>query len=206
MSKKNSRRRTRNVLLIVSMMLVVAMASVGGTLAWLTAQTDSVTNTFTAGDINIELKEHDYDPATKLLTTTEVVAESDYKIVPGTNLPKDPFVRVKANSEACWLFVEVTESDNWLTKMTYELDTGWTKLETTDGKDVYYREVAATATSDVEVNILKDKTVKVPDTITKTELNALNGAKPTLSFKAYAIQKENVDTATDAWTKISTAE
>lgn len=206
MSKKNSRRRTRNVLLIVSMMLVVAMASVGGTLAWLTAQTDSVTNTFTAGDINIELKEHDYDPATKSLTTTEVVAESDYKIVPGTNLPKDPFVRVKANSEACWLFVEVTESDNWLTKMTYELDTGWTKLETTDGKDVYYREVVATATSDVEFNILKDKTVKVPDTITKTELNALNGAKPTLSFKAYAIQKENVDTATDAWTKISTAE
>lgn len=206
MSKKNSRRRTRNVLLIVSMMLVVAMASVGGTLAWLTAQTDSVTNTFTAGDINIELKEHDYDPAAKSLITTEVVAESDYKIVPGTNLPKDPFVRVKANSEACWLFVEVTESDNWLTKMTYELDTGWTKLETTDGKDVYYREVVATATSDVEFNILKDKTVKVPDTITKTELNALNGAKPTLSFKAYAIQKENVDTATDAWTKISTAE
>lgn len=206
MSKKNSRRRTRNVPLIVSMMLVVAMASVGGTLAWLTAQTDSVTNTFTAGDINIELKEHDYDPAKKSLTTTEVVAESDYKIVPGTNLPKDPFVRVKANSEACWLFVEVTESDNWLTKMTYELDAGWTKLGTTDGKDVYYREVVATATSDVEFNILKDKTVKVPDTITKTELNALNGAKPTLSFKAYAIQKENVDTATDAWTKISTAE
>ena len=45
---------------IVSLVLVFALAlalGIGGTVAWLTAQTQSVVNTFTIGDINIELDE-----------------------------------------------------------------------------------------------------------------------------------------------------
>ena len=80
-----------------------------------------VKNTFTVGDINIGLTE----------TTT------DYKMVPGNTIAKDPTVTVKAESEACWLFVKVTESENLDTFITYAIAEGWTKLQ--DG--VYYREV-----------------------------------------------------------------
>lgn len=74
-------------------MLVVGCA-VGGTIAWLTATTEPVVNTFTYGKIKIELTE---------TTGTE------YKIIPGVNISKDPKVTVKADSEACWLFVKVAE-------------------------------------------------------------------------------------------------
>lgn len=86
----------KKVLSIVAVVLVLCCA-IGGTLAWLTDKTDPVVNTFTVGDINIELKE----------TTT------NYKMVPGNTITKDPKVTVKANSEACWLFVKVEKSSNF---------------------------------------------------------------------------------------------
>lgn len=215
MSKKNSRRRTRNVLLIVSMMLVVAMASVGGTLAWLTASTDSVTNTFTAGDINITLQEHDYEPSTNTLDTTAdtVIANADYKVVPGVAMPKDPYVTVKANSEACWLFVKVEEK-NWNTGLTYSFDdviTGtsdynganhvqWTKLDSVNG--VYYITVDAT-TADVNYNILKDCKVNASTDLTKATLQGFKTNAPQLVFTAYACQQAEVSTAADAWAKLN---
>ena len=42
-------KNTKNLLVIVAMMLLVAMVSVAGTVAWLTAQTNIVSNTFTVG-------------------------------------------------------------------------------------------------------------------------------------------------------------
>ena len=209
--KRNARRRTRNLLLIVSMMLVVAMASVGGTLAWLTASSGTVTNTFSVGDINLELKEHDYVNGA-LDTSKTVTSESDYKIVPGVDLPKDPFVTVLPESEACWLFVKVDET-NKLSGMTWNIDDGattnmasgitsvaWTKLS----EGVYYTEVsAANAKTGISYNILADCTVDVSDAITKTDLANYKTNKPTLSFTAYAVQKEGVADAATAWAKVA---
>ena len=93
--------KKKTLALVLALTLLVA-GVVGGTLAWLTAQTAEVKNTFTVGDINIGLTE----------TTT------DYKMVPGNTIAKDPTVTVKANSEACWLFVKVTESENLDTFIT----------------------------------------------------------------------------------------
>ena len=44
---------------VVALVLVLCCA-VGGTLAWLTDTTDPVTNTFTVGDIDIDLTESDH--------------------------------------------------------------------------------------------------------------------------------------------------
>ncbi|MDD6142534.1 MAG: hypothetical protein PUD16_03425 [bacterium] len=209
--KRNARRRTRNVLLIVSMMLLVAMASVGGTLAWLTASSGTVTNTFSVGDINLELKEHDYVNGA-LDPNKTVTSESDYKIVPGVDLQKDPFVTVLPESEACWLFVKVDET-NKLSGMTWNIDDGattnmasgitsvaWKKLS--DG--VYYTEVsAADAKAGISYNILADCIVDVSDAITKTALASYKTNKPTLSFTAYAVQKEGVADAATAWAKVA---
>ena len=173
----------KKVLSIVAVVLVLCCA-IGGTLAWLTDRTNPVVNTFTVGDINIELTE----------TTT------NYKMVPGNTISKDPKVTVKANSEACWLFVKVEKSSNFDNFMTYEMADGWTALPGVAG--VYYREVAATTTA-TEFSVLKDNSVLVKNTVTKADLNALTqNTFPTLTFTAYAVQKDNVADAATAWGKL----
>lgn len=168
----------------LAVLALVACMTAGATLAWLTAKTSSVTNTFTYGDINIELKE----------TTGE-----SYKMVPGNTIAKDPKVTVKANSEACWLFVKVEKSTNFDEFMTYGIADGWTKLDGVDG--VYYREVDS-PTDDTVFDVLKDNSVTVKTTVTKEQFNSLT-SNPTLTFTAYACQKDNVSTATQAWNLVN---
>lgn len=189
--------------LVVAMLAVTLLigCAIGGTVAWLTDKTTAVVNTFTYGDINITLSE---------------TTGNDYKIIPGVNITKDPKVTVKANSEDCWLFVKVEEA-NWPTfmeangttkKVSYAIATGWTALPGQNG--VYYREVNA-PTADTSIYILAgDATysqgvVKVSENLTKTEVNSITaGTQPRLTFTAYAVQKDGIDTAADAWAKVPT--
>ena len=173
--------KKKTLALVLALTLLVA-GVVGGTLAWLTDQTAEVKNTFTVGDINIGL--------------TETTA--DYKMVPGNTIAKDPTVTVQANSEACWLFVQVTKSENLDTFITYAIAEGWTELQ--DG--VYYREVPASA-ADQTFSVLAGNTVTVNNTVTKTMLETAQTDAPTLTFKAYAVQKDNVASASDAWAKVN---
>ena len=168
---------------VLALVLVLGCA-LGGTVAWLVAESGPVTNTFTYGDINIALTE----------TTGE-----DYKIIPGVNIAKDPKVMVKADSEACWLFVKVDEVGTFVAdKVTYSVADGWTALTGQPG--VYYREVGA-VTADTDFYVLKDNVVKVSDTLTKEEIEDIT-IKPTLTFTAYAVQKDGIADAATAWSKI----
>lgn len=164
---------------IVAVALVLCCA-IGGTLAWLTDKTGPVVNTFTVGDINIDLAE-----------TTTV-----YKVIPGSDIAKDPKVTVKAGSEACWLFVEITE-ENWNDGLTYSVANGWTALPGETG--VYYRQVSAT-TADVSFPVLAGDKVHAADTLTRTDLQTMNTAAPKLTFTAYAVQQDNIADAATAWT------
>lgn len=180
----------KKVLSIVAIALVLCFV-VGGTLAWLKAETTPVVNTFTVGDINIDLDE---------------TTGNNYKMVPGNTLSKDPKVTVKGGSEACWLFVKIEKSANYDTYLEdYAVASGWTALTGVDG--VYYREVSASA-ADQEFYVLAGKDgytngyVTVKDSVTKAEMEALkvDGAQlPTLTFTAYAVQKDNVASAAAAW-------
>lgn len=186
--------RNRRIAMTVALVLVVALVSVGGTIAWLTAETAPVTNTFTVGNIDITLDESD---------------DLDLTMVPGNTIAKDPKVTVEGGSEACWLFVKIEESTNLDDFITYTVDSGWTALTGVTG--VYYREVAASNTDQI-FNVLTSKTgytdgyVTVNESVTKTQMDAIkNGtaSAPTLKFTAYACQKDNVTSVTDAWAKIS---
>lgn len=186
---------TKTMFMILAVVLIVGI-SVGGTLAWLTDTTGPVTNTFTVGDINITLAE-----------TTK-----DYKMVPGNTIAKDPKVTVLKDSEACWLFVKIEESTNLDDFITYAVADGWTALAGESG--VYYREVAA-SDGDQVFSVLKDNQVTVNSTVTKDMMNkfdtdndgtlsaAEKAALPTLTFTAYAVQKDNVTSAADAWAKVA---
>lgn len=176
----------KTLTILLAFVLVLGIA-VGGTVAWLTDKTEEVKNTFTIGNINIDLTESD---------------DLDLKMVPGKTITKDPKVTVVANSEACWLFVEVKESANFESFMTYDMAAGWTALSGVDG--VYYREVAAVS-ADTDFAVLKDNQVKVLDTVTKAQLDDLTAdTLPTLTFTAYAVQKDNIADAATAWGKVST--
>ena len=157
---------------IVAVALVLCCA-IGGTLAWLTDKTGPVTNTFTVGDINIDLAE-----------TT-----SDYKMVPGNTIAKDPKVTVKANSEDCYLFVKVTKSGNFDQFLTYEMADGWTQYEGTT--DVWYRTVAASNVNQ-EFEVLKNNAVTVKGEVTKEMMTSSGFTNPTLTFKAAAVQTANL--------------
>lgn len=175
----------KKALFIMLSAALIVCATVAGTLAWLTDTTAPVVNTFTVGDINIELKE----------TTGET-----YKMVPGIELVKDPTVTVKAGSEACWLFVKVDKSVNFDGFMTFEMADGWIALSGHAG--VYYRNVDAT-NADTGFDVLKDNKVMVLETVTKTMLEGAKTNAPTITFTAYAVQKDGIADADTAWGKVT---
>ncbi len=183
---------TKALVALLALVLVIG-CSLGGTLAWLVDKTNTVTNTFTVGDINITLSE---------------TTGNDYMILPGVNILKDPKVTVEANSEACWLFVQVKE-DNWpvfngVRKADYQPADGWKPLDEENHPGVYYRDVdAATAEKGVAYGVLLNNEVTVSDTLTKAEINGIT-TKPQLTITAYAVQKEGVATVEQAWSIAST--
>lgn len=197
--KNHANRRSVGMKTFVAMLALVLVigCAVGGTVAWLTAQTGPVVNTFTYGDINIELKE---------------TTGNDYKIIPGVDIEKDPKVIVKANSEACWLFVEVKKEGTFVTdKVTYSIAKDWTRGNGTDiPENVYYRKVDA-VTSDTSFYVLQGNTkyhngvVTVSKDLTKEDIKGIN--HPKLTFTAYASQLHKDATteftAADAWKNVN---
>lgn len=180
--KKNSKKM---VALLLALCLLIG-GVVGGTIAYLVDKTDPVVNTFTTSDVDITLGE----------TTT------DYKMVPGATIAKDPTVTVKAGSEACYVFVKVEKSTNFDDYMTYTMVEGWTLV---DGQtNIYYKTVnAATASAGTSLPILAGNQVTVLSTVTKADMADAETAKPTLTFTAYAIQQAGFDTPEKAWAEAS---
>lgn len=188
---------------------LVLCFTVGGALAWLIDETPSVTNKFTYGDIEIDLTE----------------TSRPYEMVPGKVLSKDPKITVKADSEPCWLFVQVNESANLDEFIEYGIATGWHPLSEEAG--VYYRHVVANGeeqtfsvlggnsynTSELSGawNWSEDEVLVKPE-VEKGDLNALDAsavesaAYPTLTFTAYAVQYEGFeDNPAAAWAQITSA-
>lgn len=197
--------KKKAIVAVVALVLVLCCA-MGGTLAWLVDSTTEVKNTFTYGDINISLWEHELnDDGLTLSTDVFTGAEqTGFKMIPGNKIEKDPTVTVMADSEASWLFVKIVESDNFDDFMTYGVASGWTQL-TVDAEGnaitdlIYYREVAAT-TADTDFAVLANDSVSVKDTVTKDMLKDGVFVAPTLSFTAYAVQRDaNITTAAQAW-------
>lgn len=173
----------KTLTVVIALVLVVVM-SVAGTVAYLTASTGPIKNTFTVGNIDISLAESE---------------NLNLKMVPGSDIAKDPKVTVVGGSEACWLFVKVEKSTVLDNYVTYNIADGWTVLPGFDG--VYYREVS-TKTEDQVFDVLAGNIVTVKSTVTKTMMDDLgkDGAtQPELTFTAYAVQKDNIADPVTAW-------
>ena len=154
--------------------------SVGTTLAYLMASPRAVKNTFTVGEVSIVL--------------TETTGKK-YVMAPGVDILKDPVVTVQAGSEDCWLFVKMEKAAAFDQYCTYEAESGWTALP--DHEGVYYRQVSKSA-ANLRFHLLKNDRVRVKDSLTEEQLATI-ATPPTLTFTAYAIQKESLDDPSDAW-------
>ena len=225
------RKGSKAAALILAAGLLVG-GVVGGTVAWLTAQSKQANNTFTPSNIKIELDE----------------TKKDFKMIPGWTIDKDPKVTVVDDSEDCWLFVKIVESttpdlDKYI---AYATETGWEAVDGTAadndndgdndviviGRKVYKDDSTKTfsilgagnytlnndtpdTSDDVTVSWGVDE-VGVKPEVTEEMMEALaEENQPTLTFTAYAVQlyktnsdndKSNTDdefTITQAWAQAS---
>lgn len=185
---------TKVLVMVLALMMVVGL-SVGGTLAWLTSQTNEVVNTFTATDIKITLEE------TEGLTN----GVWNNKVIPGVTYDKDPVVTVTSDTTVdCYLFVEFKEEGNPSTYFTYtstlNTDNGWTQGDGTDiPSNVWYRTVGVEDATK-SWHLLANDEITVKTSVTKDNMAAAAAAK--LTYTAYAIQTEGFDSAAKAWDEI----
>ena len=199
----NRRKYASKVLVLVLAVLLIVGASVGGTLAWLQAKTENVTNTFTSAEL-FDTPETDFTvwehQATENADGTytlgsEKVKANTYDILPGVNIPKDPTVDIVDLEENAYLYLKVTGT--LPTGMEYAIDdASWAVLDADEGLYYYKSMITASddATTDLQVNILKGKQITVASTYSGTADNI------TLSFEAYMVQATgNGANATEAW-------
>lgn len=177
-------KKTNKILAIALAVVTLALAATIGTFAYLTSVTGEVKNTVTVGKVDITL------------TETKGTVFDD--MVPGDTRKKDPTVTVKAGSVDCYLFVSVKNTTKGI---TYAIADGWTKYDDASSgtETVYYREVTKKADADQPFSVLKDDQISVAaDVVAGTDF-----AGGDITFKAYAIQKSNVDSVDAAWTALN---
>lgn len=189
------KKNVKKVILVVLAVVLVFGCGVGATLAWLIAQTNTVTNTFAVGNITIDLQETvDGKPASAKLNPVE---NDNYKIVPGASQSKDPKVIVEKGSEKCYVYVCVENNlvVNGTIVGTLNIDTPstWRVVGTSGNKIVYcYKEAVDATNGNVELPVFD--TVTYADTIAVDDMDDLAGK--TVVISAYAHQSENVDSGT----------
>lgn len=215
-------KTAKKALLLISCAVLLVVASVVGTMAYLTSK-DTVTNTFTVGKVKIELDEANVDENGNMKDLTRVKANS-YKLVPGHEYIKDPTVTIVHGSEDSYVRAIVTveridklkkvfsDSSYYDSKtrvfLLEKLIEGWNKnlwefnTYTEEGNNgVYefrYRDVCKShPTSDLKLTPIFTK-IKVPgEDVTSENIESLSKVK--IVVEAHAIQADGFGSAGKAW-------
>ena len=206
-------KKTSKALLLGLCALLLVGASVLGTMAYLTAKTEKVVNTFTVGNVGITLDEGKINPDTGKFINKDkerTAVGQEYHLLPGSDYDKDPTVKVTAGSEPCYLFVKV---ENGITAIEDTEHTVASQMEaknwrlvtgTTDVYVLYKADGSGRYIANAEdKKVVFDKfyiagTVD-GDTLAKySEKNADGTPKYTITVSAYAIQASGLDGKSDA--------
>lgn len=196
------------VLTLTAVVLALALG-VGGTLAYFSAKTDNVVNTFTVGNVAITLDEakvkFENDAWVKVEPEERVQANTYSNIYPGASLPKDPTIHVAATSQKAWVAMKVvvTEGSEWATILGENADLTtvikgydgdkWDRIgknvnaenNTIEYLFIYNTEVSASA------NLTLFTKVDIPATLTGDQLNTVDGF--TITATGYALQAQGVN-------------
>ncbi len=201
--------RTKAALTVLCALLLV-VASVLGTLAYLTSETEEVTNTFTAGNVTITLDEANTNEYGELLKGEDGddlarVTENTLKLVPNHTYVKDPTIHVDAGSEDCYVYAEVVNQITGLeatgkTVADQMAEKGWKQIDTTDF--YYFAGALGEKAADNNGTVVSggEDVVVFDNLVIATNADVSTGANKTITIKGYAVQKDNFDTAKAAWT------
>lgn len=187
--------KSRTAALAIAGVLVAGSAA-GSTLAWMMDQTEPLVNTFTIASVAVTVAETPTDDGDSDPNT------NTYAMLPGSTITKDPVVTLAAQSEDAWLFVKLEKSANFDMFLSFSMADGWTALDGADG--VYWR---ATQKSDAAQNfgVIRNHAVAVKPEVTAAMLNTLTDeTRPTLAITAYAVQKQHIGSALEAWSLVET--
>lgn len=133
--KKHHSANKRNTVAVVAVLLVCILA-IGGTIAYLTSHSE-LTNTFTVGQISPinpdengptgpEIPEKDKNDESKLQGNLyEPSWVKGSKLLPSATIKKDPYVGVGAGSEACEVYVYVTNTMKNNDNIYFTINGGW---------------------------------------------------------------------------------
>lgn len=209
---KKSNRTLVLIICLVAMMCVTMFS----TLAYLTDR-ESVTNTFTVGDVNITVDEAKVNTDGTPVVGADRVIENKYHLIPGQTYTKDPTMTVLKNSEES--YVRMIVKINCLKELDKIFDPyagsvitsifggydGATWVYKTETRDTVnntityefrYKETVKNSDAD---NTLKPlfESITLPGAITKEQLETIKDLQ--IVVEGHAIQKVGFDNADAAW-------
>ncbi len=165
-------------LITAASIALAACVAIGGTIAYLTDETDTITNTFTVGNVDITLTEEGAKDHAQ-----------NFHVYPGEVKDKIAYVEVEEGSENCFVYVKA-EAEN-MEDISWDMSDDWTKV-TGEDNVWYYNKPVTVGTS---LYLLDGNHVTVGENVTEFE------QVPTLKFTAYAVQSDGFDgDANAAWT------
>lgn len=178
--------KTKKILALALAAVLLVAVSVAGTVAYLTAVSPEVTNTFTESDISVDLKE-------------TVPTNQTAQVIPGVDIPKDPKVTVTSNID-CYVFVRITE--DLTASLTWDIADGWNELDGVD--NVYWRKYDFTnAPATNSWYVLKDNEIVVSGDLSNTEMASIKANNPTMKFESWAVQFDAMEDEAAAWATLN---
>ena len=177
---------------------LVGVVGVGGTFAYLTANTNEVQNTFTIGSVHFDLDNgldeslatRDDSGVYQLDTTDRRLTQEYADILPGETVVKDPTIHMADDSEMAWVFAEVKYDPTQVASINYNT-AEWTVI--TDitlpaGRVIlYHNSQLGKYVSDVSMNDSKIFTsVTFEDMDNDTVINSIDIDAFAIQASAYA--------------------
>ena len=123
---RRTKRKNKNALIAVLLLLIIALLAAGRTIAWLT-KTSSISNTFTVGTFTTP-KTDPKDPTKTInidgnLYEPSWDSKAEHKLVPAASFSKDPYVGIGPGSEDAVVYVYVKNTLS--NKVYFTLNEGW---------------------------------------------------------------------------------
>lgn len=202
---KNKRMMT------VMILALIAIFAGGVTLAYFTDTSDIVENTFTMGNVKIELDEAKLEEVITASGTTwtalsdRVMANTYSNLYPGAVLPKDPtvynvgstpaYIRVIVTLSPYAVFDGLLEADP-STLWNTSLGAGWVLASSLNG--VYTYNYTNVVTNDIAVKVPPVFTsISIPAGFDNAAMTSIEGFK--IKVVAEAIQAQGFDNVTEAF-------
>lgn len=206
--KKVMMKKPVMILAIILSAVLLVVASVMGTLAFLASST-AVSNTFTVGDVGIEMFETLTDKHGADIEEVPGKKTSDgnsYELIPGKSYIKDPTIYVKDSSVSSYLFVKVKNGIKTIeaegnTMKDQMIANGWQLIkDNASGEELYLYVGEGNATAEKKTAAVTAATIGGNNTQTsfdifesftvKNDVDCSDYAGAKVTLTAFAIQVE----------------